>query len=196
LFLKKLLKEGNENTLKLFQNFPEYSTPLSIHLISQYESKGIVQPKNYLSLIRYQLMTEQIFEQFLSLFKQTGSDVAQRQLNSPLFIQCAINSNQVFIEKVFQFIAKRFLNEQLIVIEQFLRSLSLLNDQSHLLILPNYFESIENIINIALNHLQQSTNTLQIIINYGIFLLKSTEHSSNLQQKQQIQTFATKIIKQ
>jgi hypothetical protein len=124
LFIRKLLKEGNENTLKLLETYSALTSSLSFHLISQYERKGIVEAKQRLQLIRYQTMTKDIFEQFLSLFKQTGSDVNQRQQNYPLFLQCALSTNEQFVPNVLQWIEKRFLNEQLIVIEHFLRLLS------------------------------------------------------------------------
>jgi len=196
LFLKKLLKEGDKSTLEFLEAYPELTSPLSVHLINQLERKGIVQAKERLSLIRYQLMTQEIFDKFLSLFKETGSDVNQRQINYPLFFRCSLSTNEQFVTKVLQWIEKRFTNEQLIVIENFLERLSSTNNQFHLEILPNHFESIEGIINIAFNHLQQSTNTLKIIINYGILLLQRAEHHLNKQQKDQIQAFATKIIKQ
>ncbi len=196
LFLKKILKEGNENTLKLLEQYSDLTTPLSLHLISQYERKGVVKAPQRLELIRYQTMTKEIFDQFLSLFKQTGSDVNQRQKNYPLFLQCALYTNEESVKNVLQWIEKRFTNEQLIVIEQFLRQLTTINNRFHLQILPNYFQSIQTIIDIAFNHLQQSINTLQIIIQYGINLLKCSEQHLNKQQKQNIQTFAIKIIKQ
>ncbi|CAF1325701.1 unnamed protein product [Rotaria sordida] len=75
LFLKKLLKEGNEENLRLFQMYPEFTTPLSIHILSQSERDRAVDDKERLSFLRYQLMTQEIFDKFLSLFKKTGSDV-------------------------------------------------------------------------------------------------------------------------
>jgi hypothetical protein len=48
---------------------------------------------------------------------------------------------------------------------------------------------------IAINHLQKTTNTLQIIVNYGISLLQRVEYYSNKQQKEKIQAFASKIIR-
>jgi stalled ribosome rescue protein Dom34 len=82
------------------------------------------------------------------------------------------------------------------VIEQFLTQLNSIHKQFQLQIFLNNSESIQSIIDIALNHLQQSTNTIQIIYTYGINLLQRAEHHSNKEQKQNIQAFATKIIKQ
>ena len=195
LFLNKLLKEGNWNTLQLFERYPQLTKPLSIHLISQAEQNGIVEAKQRLSLIRYQLMNEELFQEFLSLFKQTGSDVHQRQKNYPLFFQCALSTNEEYLKKVLQWIEKRFTNEQIIVIEHFISQLSTLNNQFHLKILPNNIQPIGTIIDLAINHLQQSINTITIIISYGILLLKCAEHHQNKQEKDNVQQFATTIIK-
>jgi hypothetical protein len=193
LFLQKFLKEGNEATLKLLDEYSELTNPLSIHLLSKSERNEIVTPEKRLSLIRYQIMTKELFDLFLSLFKQTGSNVDQRQKNYPIFLQCAFSTNEQFTQNVLQWIEKRFTNEQLIVVEHFIAVLESFNDQFHLQILPNNFKSIETIINIAINHLQRSTNTLSIIIKYGTHLLKRIEH---YQLKDNIQQFAIQIIKQ
>jgi hypothetical protein len=193
LFLQKLLKEGNENTLKLLDEYSELTNPLSIHLLSKSERNEIVTPEKRLSLIRYQIMTKELFDLFLSLFKQTGSNVDQRQKNYPIFLQCAFSTNEQFTQNVLQWIEKRFTNEQLIVVEHFIAVLESFNDQFHLQILPNNFKSIQTIIDIAINHLQRSTNTLSIIIKYGTHLLKRIEQ---YQLKDNIQQFAIQIIKQ
>jgi len=193
LFLQKLLKEGNEATLKLLDEYSELTNPLSIHLLSKSERNEIVTPEKGLSLIRYQIMTKELFDLFLSLFKQTGSNVDQRQKNYPIFLQCAFSTNEQFTQNVLQWIEKRFTNEQLIVIEHFIALLESFNDQFHLQILPNNFKSIQTIIDIAINHLQRSTNTLSIIIRYGTHLLKRIEQ---YQLKDNIQQFAIQIIKQ
>jgi hypothetical protein len=193
LFLQKLLKEGNENTLKLLDEYSELTNPLSIHLLSKSERNEIVTPEKRLSLIRYQIMTKELFDLFLSLFKQTGSNVDQRQKNYPIFLQCAFSTNEQFTQNVLQWIEKRFTNEQLIVVEHFIALLESFNDQFHLQILPNNFKSIQTIIDIAINHLQRSTNTLSIIIKYGTHLLKRIEQ---YQLKDNIQQFAIQIIKQ
>ncbi|CAF4672013.1 unnamed protein product, partial [Rotaria sp. Silwood2] len=62
--------------------------------------------------------------------------------------------------------------------------------------LSNNIILIQTIIDIAINHLQQSSNTLQIILNYGMLLLRSVEQHPNKQRKEIIQQFAKKIIKQ
>ncbi|CAF4749671.1 unnamed protein product [Rotaria sp. Silwood2] len=140
-------------------------------------------------------MTENLYDQFLSLFKKTGSDVNQRQQNYVFFLQSAILTNEQYIKNVIQWIEKRFTNEQLIVIENFLNNLSSYNMKLNFQSLINNFDSIESIINIAINHLQQSTTTLRTIISYGSFLLKSIEYHPNKQTKELIQQFATKIIR-
>ncbi|CAF3289844.1 unnamed protein product [Rotaria sp. Silwood2] len=195
LFIEKLLKEGNETTLKLFEEYAEITTPLSLHLISQYETNKTVSVKQRLSLIRYQLMTQDIFDQLLTLFNQTSSNVHQREQNYILFLQCAFSTNDEQVKNILQWIQKQFTNERLTIIETFLHSLSEYNNRFQLKILSNNFETIEAIIEIALNHLQQSTNTLQIIINYGLLLLQRVEYHPNKERREQIQIFACKIIK-
>ncbi|CAF4880269.1 unnamed protein product, partial [Rotaria sp. Silwood1] len=195
LFIEKLLKEGNEKTLTLFEEYAEITTSLSLHLISQYEINKILSIKQRLSLIRYQLMTQNIYDQFLTLFNQTSSSIHQREQNYILFLQCAFSTNDEQVKNILQWIQKRFTNERLPIIETFLCNLSDYNNRFQLKILPNNFETIEAIIELALNHLQQSTNTLQIIVNYGLLLLTRVEYHPNKEQREQIQIFACKIIK-
>ncbi|CAF2638101.1 unnamed protein product [Rotaria sp. Silwood2] len=140
-------------------------------------------------------MTEKIFDEFLFLFKRTSSDVNQRVENYSLLFQCAISTNEQYVKKVREWIEKRFTNEQLIVIEYFLDQLKSSNMRFNLEILPNNIDSIQTIIDIAINRLPQSTNALEIIFSYGIYLLQSVEHHRNKQQKHIIQQFAKKIIK-
>ncbi len=193
LFVQKLLKDGNDTILQLLDGYPELTNPLSIHLLSKYERNEIVTPEKRLTLIRYQIMTKELFDLFLSLFKQTGSNVNQRQKNYPLFLQCAFSTDEQFTQNVLQWIEKRFVNEQILVIDHFLSIISSFNDRFHLEILPKNFKSIQTIFDIAINHLQRSTNTLSTIINYGVKLLQLTEKHSN---KDNIQQFAIQIIKQ
>lgn len=194
-FLKKLIKEGNENLLELFDFYREITTPLSKHLLLKAERKEIVPDQTRLSLLRYQLMTNEIFDEFLCLFKKTSSDIDKRQINYCYFFECALYTNEFFIQNVLQWIEKKFTNEQINVIEGFLTKISSSYMKFHLNILPNNINSIETIINIAINHLQMSTSTLQIIINYAIFLLKSIEFYQNKQNKEIIQQFSIKILK-
>ncbi|CAF1012073.1 unnamed protein product [Rotaria sp. Silwood1] len=158
--------KGNEDSLRPFQMYPEFTTPLSIHILSQYERNG------------------------------TSSNVDQRIINYPLFLQCAISTNEQYVKQVLEWIEKRFTNEQLNVIESFLNKLTSYNMRFNLEYLSNNINSIQTIIDIAINHLQQSTYTLQIILSYGIFLLRSVEQHPNKQRKEIIQQFAKKIIKQ
>ncbi|CAF4380483.1 unnamed protein product, partial [Adineta steineri] len=51
------------------------------------------------------------------------------------------------------------------------------------------------IIDIALNHLDRSDNTLEIIIEYGILLLQRAEHYQNKTRRKRILGFATAILK-
>ncbi|CAF4820257.1 unnamed protein product [Rotaria sp. Silwood1] len=196
LFLRKLLKEGNKDTLQLFQMYPDFTTPLSIHILSQSERDIAVDDKERLSFLRYQLMTQETFDKFLSLFKKTGSDVNQRVINYQLLLECAISTNEQYVKIVLEWIEKRFTNEQLNVIESFLSKLTSYSMRFNLEYLSNNINSIQTIIDIAINHLQQSSYTLQIIVNYGMFLLRSVEQHPNKQRKEIIQQFAKKIIKQ
>ncbi|CAF4091004.1 unnamed protein product, partial [Adineta steineri] len=195
IFIERLKKEGDESILKLLELYPELTTPLSVHLISQLEKKGIVEAKERFSLICYQTMTDEIFNEFLSLFKQTSSDINRRYENYPLFFQCAVSTNGESVKKVLQWIEKRLTNEALLIIEEFLRKVKSANDKFQLEMLPNNFESIENIIDLALNHLEQSVRTLEIIIGYGILLLQRAEHYRNKTRRKRILGFATSIIK-
>ncbi|CAF1219378.1 unnamed protein product [Adineta steineri] len=195
IFIERLKKEGDESILKLLELYPELTTPLSVHLISQLEKKGIVEAKERFSLIRYQTMTDEIFNEFVSLFKQTSSDINRRYENYPLFFQCAVLTNGESVKKVLQWIEKRLTNEALLIIEEFLRKVKSANDKFQLEMLPNNFESIENIIDLALNHVEQSVRTLEIIIGYGILLLQRAEHYRNKTRRKRILGFATSIIK-
>jgi hypothetical protein len=121
--------------------------------------------------------------------------VNQREENYILFLQCAFSTNNEQVKNVLQWIEKRFTNERIIIIENFLRHLSEYNNRFQLEILPKNFQTIEAIIELALNHFQKSANTLQIIINYGLLLLQRVEYHLNKEIKEQIQTFACKIIK-
>ncbi|CAF4767172.1 unnamed protein product, partial [Rotaria socialis] len=153
LFVDKLLKQGNEETLLLFEEYTEITTPLSLYFISQYETNKTVSASHRLSLIRYQFMTKDIFDQFLTLFYQTNSNVKQREQNYLLFLQCVVSTNDEQVKNVLQWIQKRCTNERLAIIENFLDSLSRYNNRFHLKILPNNFEIIEAIIELAINHL-------------------------------------------
>jgi len=75
------------------------------------------------------------------------------------------------------------------VIEYFLRNLSSYDDRFHLEYLPDNFEAIEAIMEIAFNHLQRTITTLETILTYGVLLLVRGENS-----QQKIQEFACKII--
>ena len=196
LFLKKLLKEGNEITLKIFRNYSELTTPLSRHLISRYERKGVVEVKQRLSLLRYQSMTEEVYDEFLFLFNQIYSDVTQRSKTYSLFFRCALATNEQCVEKVLQWIEQRFTNERIDLIECFLDKLPSYLYQFHLQILPKSFQSIDSIINIAMNHLGRTLDTLECIVKCGVALLRCIEYYPNEEPKEKIRVFAVQIIKQ
>ncbi|CAF2712049.1 unnamed protein product [Rotaria sp. Silwood2] len=182
------------------EQYGEITTPFSLHLIFQYKTNKAISVKQRLSLIRYQLMTQDSFDQFLILFNQTSSNVHQREQNYILFLQCAFSINDEQVRNILQWIQKRFTNERftderLTIIETFLRTLSEYNNRVQIKILSIHFETIEAIIELALNHLDQSQNTLQIIVNYGLFLLHRVEYHPNTEQVEQIEILACKIIK-
>ena len=192
VFFEKFLAEGDETTMKLFEEYAEITTPLSLHLISQYEMNKSLSNKQRLGLIRYQTMTPDVFNQFLNLFSQTSSNIKQREVNYLIFLQSALSTNGEQVKIVLQWIAKRLINEQLSIIEYFLQHLNEFNNRFQLEILPESFEIVESIVQLALHHRQQSTHTLQILLDYALQLLQRVEHYQN----PKIQTFATRIIKQ
>ncbi|CAF0890863.1 unnamed protein product [Adineta steineri] len=195
IFIEKLKREEDEVVLEFLKLYPELTTPLSLHLILQAERKGILGAKKRLSLLRYQTMTQEVFDEFLSLFKQTDSDVKQRCKNYPLFFKCALSTNAESVNKVLQWIEKRLINEPLSIIENFLKTLKSANDKFHLEILPNNFELVESMIDMALNHLKHSKETLEIIMEYGQLLLLQAERFPNKIRRKRILGFATSILK-
>ena len=193
IVFNQFLKQGNDQTLSLLSQYPKLTNQLSIHLLNKKEKQnGFVKPEERLTFLRYQLMNKDLFDQFLLLFKETGSNVNQRQENYPLFIQSAISTNDhLLTQNVIEFITKRFANEQLIVIETFLGKLCSFDRHFHLEIVPNNLQSIETIFDIAMNHLQRTSTTLSYIINYSIHLLQLIENKPN----QSIETFAIQSIR-
>jgi len=189
-FLNKLLKNGTESHLHSLSDFPELSVPFARYLLAKLDQSELINSEQRASFLRYELMTSEIFNQFLFLFQQSGSDINQRKRMYVFFLQCAISTDQQSVKRVLQWIQKRFINEQLIVIEYFLRNLSSYDDRFHLEYLPDNFEAIEAIMEIAYNHLQRTSTTLEIILAYGILLLVRGEHS-----QEKIQEFACQIIK-
>ena len=194
LFIDKLLQEGDETTLILFEEYVEITTPLALHLICQYEGNKTLSTKKHLSLIRYQTMTQDVFNQFLTLFYQTSSNMNLRQQNYIHILRCAFSTSDEQVKNVLQWIQRRFANERLTTIEKFLRSLFEYNNHFYLKILLNNLEIIEAIIEYARRHLQQSTNTLQIIVNFGLLLLQRVEYYWRKEHREQIQQFACAII--
>jgi hypothetical protein len=186
-FLNKLFKNGTENDLHLFSDYPEISIPFARHLLTQSEE---ISDHQRASFLRYELLTSDIFDKFLSLFQQCGSNINERKSMYTFLFQCAVSTDRQSVKRVLQWIQKRFTNEQLVVIENFIRNLSSYDDRFHLEYLPDNFEAIEEIMDRAFNHIQRTTTTLEIILTYGLFLLIRAEHS-----QEKIQEFACKIIK-
>ena len=195
LFLEKLLKEGDESTLKLFAGYSELTTPLSVHLTSEYELSKSLKTKQRLSLLRYQLMTDEVFNQFVSFCSQTNSKVQQRGQNYVLLLQGALSSNDQQVKRVLQYLQQRFINERLPSIQHFFCSLKEFNNRFHLEILPNNFPIVEAMVELAMKHREQLTSTQQMILEYGLLLLQRVEYHPNQAQRERIQGFACQIIK-
>ena len=195
LFIKKLLEKVDKCNLDVLNEYRDITTPLSVYLIFQRERKGINQTHPSSSKLQHLLMTQEVFDRFLSVFKQTGSDVNSREEYYKLFLEGAISTSEEMTKNVLQWIKQRFTNERIEIIESFLSKLSTYNDRFQLEILPNNFELIEAIIEIAINHFELSVSTLEEISSYGLFLLKRVEYHADKEQKEKIQTFACKIIK-
>jgi hypothetical protein len=192
-FLNKLLKNGTQFQLHLLADFPELRIPLARHLYAHLNQTESISSEQRAVFLRYELLTSEIFDQFLSCFQQSGSDVNVRKRMYSLFLKCAVYTDQQSVNRVLQWIQKRFTNEQLTVIEYFLRNLSSYDDRFHLEYLP---ENIEAVMEIAFNHLQRTSTTVETILSYGFLLLIRAEHYQNKQQREKIQDFACKIIKQ
>ncbi|CAF3787569.1 unnamed protein product [Rotaria sordida] len=194
-FLNKLLSTNIEISLHVLSDYTELRIPLVRHLVERYDQSDIMSPEQRASFLRYELMNSEIFNQFLSLSQQSGSDANSRKRMYSFFLQCAISTDQKSVNNVLQWMKKRFINEQLSVIEYFLRNLSQYNEQFHLEYLPDNFNIIEEIMDIAFNHLQKTLTTVETILAYGFSLLILAEHYQNKQQQEKVQEFASKIIK-
>ncbi|UJR08041.1 hypothetical protein I4U23_012318 [Adineta vaga] len=195
-FIEELLKEGDEKTLELFGEYAELTTPLSVHLISEYHKNKNLSNKQHLSLLRYQFMTEEVFNQFLTLFNQISSNPNQREQFYILFFQCAVATNDIEqVTKVFQWIQNRFTNERFNVIETFLRTLPNYDNQFQLEFMPKNFDLLESIIELVLKRFPQINISLNTIANYSSLLLQRVESHPNQDQRETIQTFAIKTIK-
>ena len=193
-FLKKLLKQGNSDCLSFLVEYRDLSVPLSRHLLAQLEQNELVSAEKRLQFLRYEAMSPKLFAEFLSLFKELGADLNQRMRNYALLLQCAVSTAPDQLETVLQWLVQRLTNEQLIVIEHLLGKLSELDDRFYLKSLPNHLQRIEELVNLAFNHLQQSANTLKIILNFAVLLLKRAEFDRNEENRKKLQQFACRVI--
>lgn len=194
-FVKRLLKQGDEACLSLLANYTDLSAPLARRLLADIERVAPATARQQLEYLRYEPMNEDVFNKFLSLFKQLGSDVNERTKNYPLLLQCAVETDPEWTSKVLQWIAKRFTNEQLPVIEHFLRHLSHYDDQFQLGTVPSNLDTIEQIMDIALNHLQHDTRTIQIMTDYAILLLKKAEYCRNPGDQAKLREWVCQMIR-
>ena len=190
LFFEKLIQEGNEQTLEIFSEYAEITSPLSVNLISEQEAKKNIPMKTRLSLLRYQYMTDEVFNEFISLFSRAN---VNREDHAVLLLQCAFaTDDEQVMSRVLQWIEKRFTNERFFVIQRFIDSLSQLNNRFHLEIVPKNVQTIHNIIRLAFRHFQQSTSVILAVSSYGLLLLERGEYHHN----KQIQSFAYEILQE
>ena len=189
-FLDKLIKTASDDQLHSLRDFPELSIPFARHLLAQLDQTEVISAHQRASFLRYEYLTSDVFDQFLSLFQQCGSDVNERKWMYNLLLQCALSTDQQSVKRVLQWIEKRFVNEQLVVIESFLRNISSCSTRFHLDYLSENFQSVESVMNIAFNHIQRTSTTIEIILSYGLFLLNRAENAP-----EKIQTFACQIIR-
>ena len=190
-FLGDLIKYGGESSLELLAAYPQFTLPLVVHLIKQEEQNGLVETKRRLNLLQYRLLDDQVFDEFLSLFKKTNSDVRQRAQNYSLLLRCAHSTqNPALMTKVLLYFQKKLLNDQLLVLELFLDQLTDLDRRFHLQTLPENLEIVRSIFDLALNHLQESSSVRKTCIDYAIALLQATEYHSN----ESVRNFAIDLI--
>src|ERR1700722_8804750 len=163
-FVKKLCQQGKNMSVEILNEFPELSAPLARYQLTEIErKKSTIDPKERLALLRFEPMNDKVFQQFLDLFKETGSDVNQRQNNYIYLLDCAVWSC-TDVEKVFQWLQKRLANEQLIVLQSFLAHLSTYNNRFHLELVPKNLDSLETIFELAMKHVQRTVTTLSTIV--------------------------------
>ena len=195
LVLKKLIDEADAALLALLVGYPQLTGPLSAHLLRQYEQTTIVDAAQRFDLLCYQPMSKDLFDQLCSLFKQTGSDAQQRQRNYPRLLRCASFTNDEEVQRVLQWIEQRLTNEQLIAIEYFLLSLNELDPRFYLDVLLKNVDSIERVMDLAMQHLQRTDNTVQNIFDFGLRLLRCVDSHAHGKNGEAIQAFACRWIR-
>lgn len=195
IFMKKLFKQADQDCLDTLDGFSDICAPLARHLLAQLDRKGPVSEGEKLDFLRYELMTTEIFDKLLSTFKSISSNVNERSRNYPLIFRCAVTTGFESVTQVFQWLTKRFTNEQLPVLENFLRSLGEYDDRFHLKILPKNLDSLEQIMNVTCGHLQYTTNTIQIIFNYLLLVFQRAEYCRNGDDQRKLRDFTSRMIK-
>lgn len=190
-FLNRLFKDGIEHDLLILKNFPELSIPFARYLKSKLDQSESIDAEQNASFLSYEHLTIDNFNKFLSFFQQIGPDINKRKRMYILILECAISTDEQSVKRVLQWIEKRFINEQLTVLEHFLEKLTSYNNRFHFEYLPENFESIKTIMKIASNHLQRTSTTIKLILTYAIFLLIRAKDS-----QENIKEFACQIIKE
>ena len=194
-FIKVLLQQANEATLKKLSNYFELTTPLARHLLAKLDQKTVVVAAERLNFLSYEPMTVENLDRCLTLFKEISSDIQQRKENYSKLFKCSIATGSEIATKTFEWILKRFKNEQLIVVEEFIDSLTDLDNRFHVAFVPHHQEAIEAIFDIAINHIQRTKNTLEKIQKFGITLLKRAEYCRQSHTRDSLHSFGSKIIK-
>ena len=190
-FIADLIKYGKEPSLTHLAAYPQFTSPVAMQLIKEAEQNGLVENSRRLTLLQYRQFDDQVFEEFLALFRKTNSDVRQRAQNYSLLLRCAhAAQNPSLMSKVLLYFQKKLLNDQLLVLESFLDSLVEFNRRFVLETLPANLPVIRSIFDLALNHLQESSSIRRTSINYAMDLLRIMEHQPN----EQVHNFALELI--
>ncbi|CAF0896335.1 unnamed protein product [Didymodactylos carnosus] len=192
-FLKKLYSHASTDTLSRLEEFPQLTSPLSKYLLARKEKEEPVDAVDKLTYLKYDFL-EQNFDEFVKLMKETNADVEQRAKNLSSLLKCSICTRQ-FEEKVLNLIEKRLTNEQLMVIENLIRSFSEFNDYFHLNVLIKYRTVFESIFAYAFKHQQRTWSTLQVIFSYASFLVGRFQQCSSKAIQTEILMFAGTLIK-
>ena len=108
-------------------------------------------------------------EAFMKTLSNEGNNVFHCSVTKPL-------------TKVLQWLERRFASEQLIAVQTLSSELYASKDRFHLANLS----SVQAIIDLALNHLRQSSRIFCTIIHYGVLLLQRVKHHSNPERKAKI----------
>ncbi|CAF0812507.1 unnamed protein product [Didymodactylos carnosus] len=193
-FLKKLYPVASfYNTLTVLQEYPQLTSSLSKYLLIQEEKEEQVDAIKKLKYLEYDYL-EPNYDNYLNLMKQTNADVSQRLQNILSLLKCAIRNRQCE-EKVLIFIEKSLVNEQLMIIEGLINTMTKYDNYYHLNLIIKYEQIFETIFNYAFIHKQRTSSTLSKIFTYAIHLIIHVEQCKSKKLQTEILTFANKLIK-